>query len=282
VVTAPLLVVAMLATACDLAHAGDGPPRVWILPFEQHHPDAELEYLQEALPALLTVALSQSDNYTIVDRQHLNHLLAERSLTLEGLTSDAKLRVGKLLGATVMVIGSFARYDGGLLLTVRATDLERGVITVTAEASGAVSQLPELVGHLHRELARELGREAPDPGPDRIDSAPLSNLHFMKGLGHYYIARFGPALSEFMHAAEDRHLSPISQLWLANTYLAQHEYVHAYLELSMLMQRGAGALSEREIFEKMRLCEEHLKPEDVEFVRQLVERRVQIKKGISR
>jgi hypothetical protein len=282
-VTVAFLVVAMLATAFDVAHAGDGPPRVWILPFEQHHPNADLEYLEEALPALLTVALSQSDNYSIVDRHHLNHVLAEQSLTLEGLTSpDAQLRVGNLLGATVMVTGSFARYDGGLLLTVRATDLERSVITVTAEASGSVSQLPELVGRLHRALARELGKELPDPGPDQIDSAPLSNLHFMMGLGHYYSVRLGPALSEFMLAAEDRQLSQISQLWLANTYMARREYVHAYLELSTLMHGGRGALSEKEISEKMRACEKHLNPEDTEFIRQLVERRLQIKKGSRR
>jgi hypothetical protein len=275
--------VAMLATAVDAAHAGDGPPRVWIVPFEQRHEDADLEYLKEALPALLSVALSESDNYALVDRQHLDHLLAEQSLTLEGLTSaDAHLRIGRILGATVMVTGSFARYNGGLLLTVRATDVQQGVITVTAEASGSVSQLPELVGHLYRALARELGKEATDLGPHRIDSAPLSNLHFMKGLGHYYSARFGPALSEFMLAAEDGHLSQIAQLWLANTYLAQREYVHAYLELSTLLQGGWGALSEKEISEKMRACEKHLNPEDAEFIRQLVERRLSMKKGISR
>lgn len=276
-------VVTMLAAGATAADAGDGLPRVWVLPFEQHHPDADLDYLREALPALLTVVLSQSSNYSVVDRHHLDRLLAEQSLTLEGLTSpDARIRAGGLLGATIMVTGSFVRHEGDLRVTIRATDLERGFVTVAAEARGSTARLSELVTELYRHLVGGLGRPLPNLNPDQIDREPLSNLHIMKGLGHYYSARYSLALSEFMLAAETERTSHIPRLWLANSYLAQREFRHAYLELSALARGGWGALADADIAAKMRVCEEYLSPQDVDTIRRLVERREPIRKGNSR
>lgn len=259
-----------MATALHLAWAGDRPPRLWILPFDNPEADASSAHLEEAIPALLAVAISQSDRHAVVDRQHLNQVLAEQSLTLEGLTAPhAKHEVGRLLGATVIISGSFVKHGPDLLITMRASDAETGMVTATAEARGPAGQIGRLVSDLYRRVARDLGTALPDLRADQIDEAPLSNLHFMRGLGYYYSARYNQALAEFLQAAREKPLADIARLWLANAYLAQEAYDHAYLELRRLSLGGSKNFRRSEIEAKMRACEKHLNAEEVERIREL-------------
>ncbi len=262
-------VLVITAMTFHVASAGNQPPRIWILPFDHLQADSSLDYLREALPALLAVAVSRSDEHTLVDRQHLDQVLAEQSLTLEGLTSGDTRRIGGLLGATMMISGSFVRQEEELLITMRASDLEMGVISATAEGRGPVDQPAQLVSKLYRQLARNLDRRLPDVVPDLIDEAPTANLHFMKGLGHFYSARHSLALGEFLLAGEEKALTEVSRLWLANVYMAQQQYAHAYLELTRLAGAGSRDFREKEVATKMRECEQHLSPEDVKTIREL-------------
>lgn len=264
----------LTAMALNLAWAGDRPARIWILPFDNPNATVSLEYLEEALPALLTAAMSQSDEHAVVDRQHVNQLLAEQSLTLKGLIAeDARHRVGKLLGATVMITGSFVKHGQDLLITARASDVETAVVTATAEAHGSAGQLGRLVGEVYWQLARGLGGQLPDLRADLIDEAPLSNLHFMRGLGYYFSARYNQALAEFLQAAREEPLTDISRLWLANAYIAQEQYGHACLELSRLVLDGSPNIRKAEIEAKRRACEQHLSGEEVEIIRELAAQR---------
>ncbi len=238
-------------------------PRIWILGFENPREDASLEYLEQALPALLAVAVSRSDKHAVVDRRHLDQVLAEQSLTLEGLTSpETRHKIGRLAGATVMISGSFVKQELDLLLSMRATDLETGLVIAAGEETGPAAQPGRLVSQLYRRLVRDLDRRLPDLGPDQIDEAPLSNLHFMRGLGYYYGARYNQAVGEFMEAAREEKLANISRLWLANAYMAQHEYAHAWLELSRLKPEG-------DVEAKLRVCEKHLRPAELDVIRNL-------------
>jgi TolB-like protein len=258
----------MMVTALHLAWAGDRPSRIWILPFDNPEADASAAHLEEAIPALLAVAMSQSDQHAVVDRQHLNQVLAEQSLTLEGLIAPkTRHEVGKLLGATVMISGSFVKQGQDLLITMRASDLESGMVTATAEARGPAGHVGRLVSDLYRRLARDLGRRLPDLRAAQIDDVPLSNLHFMRGLGYYYSARYNQALAEFLQATREKPVADISRLWLANSYLAQAEYAHAYLELTRL--RRSRNFRQGEVEAKMRACEKHLSAEEVKRIREL-------------
>lgn len=263
-------VVLLAAMALPLAWAGDRPPRIWILPFDNPHADGSVQYLEEAIPALLAVAVSQSDQHAVVDRQHLNRVLAELSLTLEGLTAqNARREVGRLLGATVMISGSFVKQGEDVLITMRASDLETGIVTAAADTRGPAAELGRLVSDLYRRLAQDLGGRLPDLRADQIDEAPVSNLHFMRGLGHYYSARYNQALAEFLHAAQEGRLSDIAGLWRANAYLAQEQYDHAYLELSRLRRGASRNFRKVEIEAKMVACERHLSAEEVKMIREM-------------
>lgn len=260
----------LLCALAVMATAAGQPLRIWILPFENPGNDTSLEYLEEGLPALLAVSITQSDRHAVVDRQHWNEILAEQSLTLQGLTApNARHRVGRLLGATVILTGSFVSREPGVLITMRASDVETGMVTAAAEAVAPVEQLGQLVSRLYRRLARDLGKRLPDLPAETIDEAPLSNLHLMRGLGFYYSARYNEALAEFMQAVQAEDLTAIVRLWLANTYLAQQRYGHACLELNRLIQGGS---SQSEVGAKLQSCEKHLDPAEVRMIRELAVR----------
>jgi TolB-like protein len=269
--TVPIaLLLAALAPA--RAEAAGEAERVWILPFEQLQEDRPFEYLREALPALLAVAISHTGDDTVVERERLDELLDELSLTLEGLTSrDDRRRIGKLLGATVMISGSYTRQDDRLLLNVQATDLETGVVTAASSVSGHAGAPRELVVDLYRAVSAALGATRREPAPNEIDRTPWANLHFMRGLGLHFSGRYSLALAEFILAADEEDVTDIARLWLARTYMADRRYDHAYLELIWLSRRGSALSSGNEIAARMRECERHLGPGEVERVRQLAE-----------
>jgi TolB-like protein len=274
-----LVTLALIAPAAQGALGGDDTERIWILPFTPLQEDADLEYLQDALPALLAVAVSGSAGHSIVERDALNLVLSEQSLTLAGLSSpEAQQHVGKLLGATMLVTGSFVRRGPQLHVTVRASSVETGVVVATAEGRGELDQPAELISTLYGRLASELGRRLPWPVPYPIDVAPFSNLHFMKGLGHYYGARYSQSLAEFMLAGEHRQLADLSRLWLAKTYLAGRQYSHACLELIRLTNDAPTTLETRDLVAGMRECERHVDREDLKMIRELAGRRDRTRK----
>jgi TolB-like protein len=271
--TLPILILVVALLPARAAQAGE-PQRIWILPFEQLHPDGAVEYLREALPALLTVAITQTSDVLVVDRELLNQALEEHALTLEGLTSgDDRHRIGKLLGATVMIAGSYTRQGGELFVHLRAIDLETGVVTATTRLNGPMDQPRELIGDLYQAVLAAAQRKLPDLPPGLIDQAPWANLHFMKGLGHHFSARHNLALAEFILAAEQEELTDISRLWMAKTYMADRQYGHAYFELICLMRRGPAKLAAKEMAQLMLECERQLSADEVKRIQQLTEPR---------
>jgi hypothetical protein len=164
------------------------------------------------------------------------------------------------------------RQGGQLVVAMQAADLETGVITATAEGTGSIDRLGELTGRLYRRLASGMDRRLPDLAESRIDEAPLSNLHFMKGLAHYHGARYSQAVAAFMLAGEDDGLTHLARFWQANAYLAQEQYAHAYLELSRLARTGSSGIADSDLADRMRRCEQHLSAADVKMIAELAAR----------
>ncbi len=178
-----------------------------------------------------------------------------------------------------MITGSYTLQSGNLLVNLRATDLETGIVTATSSVSGPVGDPRELVEKMYRAAFVGLGTPLPNLDPAQIDRTPLSNLHFMKGLGHYFSARYSLALAEFILAADDEEMNDIARLWLAKTYIADRQYDHAYLELIWLRRRESARFAERDIAARMRECERQLGADEVKRIRELAVRRAPAKRS---
>ncbi len=248
------------------------PVRFWILPFDNITGDAADARYARIIPELLTVLVSQSTRAAIVDREHLEKVLAEQKLSEEGLVSPLhRIRTGKLLKATILLSGSFVKRGQELMVTVHATDIETARLVASETARGPAEDIAGLLNELQRRLLAELRQELSPVRAEQVDQTPIANFYFMRALNHYYAARYNHAIADFTRAGGEERLAAVARLWTANSYLAQEEYGHAYLELRKLARKRSRNPQTKEVERKLSLCEGHLTAEELTLYGQLLD-----------
>jgi len=101
-------------------------------------PSVHLAELQSSdVPAVMTsvvadtiaAELARSGLVRLVDRRHLDQVLAEQQLQVQGLTEPGSpgARPGRLVGADLLLSGSLARSGGHIALSLACTDTSTGV-----------------------------------------------------------------------------------------------------------------------------------------------------------
>jgi TolB-like protein len=261
-------VAVVLALAVVPGAAASEQVRLWILPF-QSPGDADLEVLAETAPELLTVFFSRPPGVVVVERDHLNRILAEQGLGRNGLAEpSSRRRIGELLGATTMITGSVTRKESELIFTAHATEVGSGRVQASEQVAGAADHLEETLQKLCRKLMESLLTEAHDVGWE-TEPDPGRSLHFLRGLSFYFAANYHRALGEFIECDRSREPDALVTLWRANCYLAVENYGHALLELTRLEQDGADAVSQAEVERKLGQCLEHLSPDERGFYEEL-------------
>jgi len=88
----------------------------------------------------------------VVERRHLNALLAERNLKLTDLASGRSLgQAGKIAGADVLVVGSTVETGKRLMLSAKAMDADSGrVIAATGNAALSTEGMEQLMWYVRR------------------------------------------------------------------------------------------------------------------------------------
>lgn len=269
--TSTCLAAAALVLLCGSAatQAEVEPVSVWILPFDVVGDvlgdEGSPHELGITIADLLTASLSYSPDYAVVDRRALAEVLAERSET----AGDS----GKLAWARWMLHGTVTRHGQTLALTAHVTDVAStrilGSAQVHAEPGTGPSELSRIVQTLTselREIPRSVDRRS---GPGETDTAPVANLHFMRGLSRYHAGQYHRALAEFIRSGADPEVGDLSSLWRANCYLAAKSYNHAFLELSRLRRAGSRRVDPDDLQRLMDQCLQHLSAEEVRTLREL-------------
>lgn len=113
--------------------AQDTRPGVAVLPFENGgslgQDKENFEALQVGIPAVLQAELARNPGIRLVDRSDVKRLLSEQDLGAEGRVDAATAaRIGKLVGARYMVMGSFVDFYGKFRLNARVVDVETSEI----------------------------------------------------------------------------------------------------------------------------------------------------------
>lgn len=124
---------------------------------------------------LLTVRLSVEEGFDLVEREKLDRILEEQKLKLRGLADHEKaVKVGKLLGARLMVMGKTFAMGKQLMFVTKLVGVEtgkvKGTITKaepTKEMSEAIFEMSEQVAELIREKGPGLLPDA-EPRPDPV------------------------------------------------------------------------------------------------------------------
>lgn len=122
------------AFAADVAAKTKG-KNVAIAPFLPLGPNVREKRLGDVASELLATRLVKAGGPTVIERSQLDKILEETKLSLLGLTDASNAsKVGKMLGADLVVVGSVAETGENISISVRAVDAGTGEAQAAWEA----------------------------------------------------------------------------------------------------------------------------------------------------
>jgi TolB-like protein len=146
----------------------DERPTVAVLYFDYAGKDDALGVLRKGLAQMMISDLSSLPEVRLVERTRLEEVLAELKLSQSGKIDQASAaRVGKLLGARYLVLGSYFDMLGVLRADARVVEVETGRVIRSVGANGKPDDFMALESSLVQSVGGVLGKElhAPAPAP---------------------------------------------------------------------------------------------------------------------
>ena len=105
-----------------------------------------LDDMQEFLSAKVAETLKEQGGYVIVEREKLILALEELAVGSSALASEAsRLKVGRMLGAQLMVFGGFQQFGEQLRIDLRLIEVESGAVIRVAEHTVTASDVATLL-----------------------------------------------------------------------------------------------------------------------------------------
>jgi len=109
----------------------------------------------------LTEALLGVKRFTLIEKIKIEEVMKEQAFSLTGAVDSASaVRVGKLLGADAIMIGSVNNNDGHVEIDVRLVDAEGGAV-ITAHSAYGEGEKPESRSRMVEELAQKFRSDFP-------------------------------------------------------------------------------------------------------------------------
>lgn len=129
--------------------------RIAILPFESlSSPDGDTSGYEEGIVRILEKPLKSSPDLDIVERADIDKAIDELKLTRDRLFDQSTVsRIGRLVGAQRLVLGSYFRIGKKLRIDARIVDTETGRILSSVAREGDPEDLTALVTAIGEELA---------------------------------------------------------------------------------------------------------------------------------
>jgi len=131
-----------------------------VLDFKDNSPlsSEELKRMEQGLADMMITTLSQVGILKIVERRDLNVLMEEMALGQSGMLDESSAqKVGRLLGAHYLVLGSFMKgFKDDIRIDCRIVRTETGVTIKAEEASGKLKDILQLMSKLGEKVIKNL------------------------------------------------------------------------------------------------------------------------------
>ncbi len=148
-----------LAILCVATVARAASPTVAVMPFKDL--SGSKSSIGEAIRETVTTDLKDVAGMRVIERSNIDKVLAEQNL--QGSKTDldplSTVKIGKLLGATLIVGGAYQKAGSNVRLTARFVKVETGEIVGTAKVDGASSDFLQLQDRVTAELLKSAGME---------------------------------------------------------------------------------------------------------------------------
>jgi Tfp pilus assembly protein PilF/TolB-like protein len=180
------------AQSTSTASSGASAPRVLVAPFENARDEPRFHWLSEAAAVLLTDGLRAGGAGAISRTERVRAYEQLYLPVSNGLSRATIIKVGQLVGAADVVVGSY-RVDGtALSVTARSIRLDAGRLQPEVTERGELTELfaifDRLAARLGRGVARATGAPAPHPPLDAFENyikglvaeSPVSQASFLE------------------------------------------------------------------------------------------------------
>ena len=234
---------------------------VSIAPFEDNTGSSKWEGLADGLSDLLAVSLARHKAVKVVERRRLAAVLKEQELAYRALSETAvAARVGRLLGADLIVVGGILVVDDKPVITAHMVDIGTTQVVASRKVTGEAADVLALSFKLASELARSLDVTLDPVLPDDYDKDPTASLHFMRGLGFHHAGNSERAAMEFMVCGDLDPDHPTTHYWLGRCFHRMREYDHARIEFRRFLKDFAESPQAADAARLLKECDAKAAP----------------------
>jgi TolB-like protein len=138
-----------------VAHAAT--PAVAVMPFKDL--SGKKASIGEAIRETVTTDLKDISGLRVIERGNIDKILAEQNLQAkrDDLDATSTVKVGKLLGASLIVTGAYQEAKPNVRLTARFVKVETGEIVGTAKVDGSTTDFLKLQDKVTAQLLKSAG-----------------------------------------------------------------------------------------------------------------------------
>ncbi len=160
--------------------------------------------MEKGFADLLIHRLNGATDLKVVERERLQWILDEFNIQ-QKYSMEGAVRAGKLLGAHVVLLGSFIIVQDQMRLLARLVKVETGEILLTADVDGKAEKFFDLADKLSRQVARAIQAKLPEKSGE-MGLGETNSLEAMitysEGLALLEKGQYGEAYEKFLHALE--------------------------------------------------------------------------------
>ncbi|MCX5784629.1 MAG: hypothetical protein NTX59_02975 [Elusimicrobia bacterium] len=157
---------------------------VAVMPFENVSKDPALDWLSLGIPETVTNSLLAVKDLALVERIQVRKVMDEQKLQLTGAIDEkTAVKAGKLMGASVLVVGAFQKHAETVRLTARFVDVESGGILQTAQATGKLNDIFDLQDQIVKGLAENLNIDLKKEELAKLGVRPTESLEAYQHFG---------------------------------------------------------------------------------------------------
>jgi len=172
------LVCFAIGVALTVGAATQSPERFLVLPFENPGKEARIYWLGEASAVLLAEELNALGRRAYTREERLDAFEQLQMPPVASLSHATVIRLGQLVGATHVVIGSFALTGGQIAVRAQNIKLDTGQMENEILESGPLENLFAVFSRVSRRVAGEAGASATPPARPSLQVFE----QFIKGL----------------------------------------------------------------------------------------------------
>lgn len=192
-----------------------------IVDFKNTSQNARLNYLEKTIPEAISTTIARSGRLEIVERSRLEAAMQEMDMGLLGIVDEATAaELGRAVGATTIMVGSFVSISGFIRINARLIDVQTARVLTAESVQGpeAGEGLFTLMDQIAVAMERQLSgapvavappQQQPQPGPAPPvavqQPAVAPKKSYNKGVllllllagggaaGYYYYVKISPA-----------------------------------------------------------------------------------------